>query len=228
MLTVSDLSKSFDHIPVIDRISFSINKGDSVGLMGKNGAGKSTLLRILSRISTPENGQIEFEKNNNLNADHSNRKGIVYVGHDPGFYPSLTGKENLQFFSALHNGNQDDDSIQKAMASYDLDGDSIKQIKYYSQGMLQRLQLSLIDIIPWSLLLIDEPFSGLDMEGIDRVKAKFSSWHNSGKTIIFVDHDLKRTIKYSTRIMVIKDQKIALDKSVQEDGIRDQIADLLN
>ncbi len=78
------------------------------------------------------------------------------------------------------------------------------------------------------MLLIDEPFSGLDMEGIDRVKAKFSSWHNSGKTIIFVDHDLKRTIEYSTRIMVIKDQKIALDKSVQEDGIRDQIADLLN
>ena len=80
MLNLSNISVSFGGRDLYKNISFQINNKDKIGVVGKNGAGKSTLLRILSRISTPENGQIEFEKNNILNADHSNRKGIVYVG----------------------------------------------------------------------------------------------------------------------------------------------------
>ena len=102
MLTVSNISKSFHYKPVLKNIHFSVSTGETTALIGKNGAGKSTLLRILGKISTPEEGQIEVKGNDLFNGVAAHRQGIYYCGHAPGLYPSLTAGENLYYFSAFH------------------------------------------------------------------------------------------------------------------------------
>ncbi len=228
MLKVSDLSKSFNFVSVLRHISFSINKGEVIGLMGNNGVGKSTLLRILSRISSPDSGNIEFEENNLLSSDYLNRRGLFYIGHSPGLYPALSGKENLQFFSSIHKGITDEKMIETTLEKFELDGNASKQIKYYSQGMIKRLQLSLVELIPWKLLLVDEPFSGLDLIGVDLVKSNFKSWKNDHRTILFVDHNIDRTFELASRVLVLKDQQIIIDNQTKENSVKDDIMGLLN
>lgn len=228
MLTVSDLSKSFDHDPVLLNIGFSINTGEMIGLVGKNGAGKSTLLRILSRITTPNSGIIEYKKNNILNVDSIHRKGIYYCGHAPGFYPSFTGFENIQFFSSIHNRSVNEERINEVLELFGLINDSSKQVKYYSQGMTQRLKLALVDIVEWDLLLIDEPFNGLDIQGIKLVSEKLKSWQDDQKSTIFVDHDIGRALDHASRILILSDHQLALDESTDSGDLLPTITQLMN
>ena len=218
MLKVSDLSKSFNFVSVLRHISFSINKGEVIGLMGNNGVGKSTLLRILSRISSPDSGNIEFEENNLLSSDYLNRRGLFYIGHSPGLYPALSGKENLQFFSSIHKGITDEKMIETTLEKFELDGNASKQIKYYSQGMIKRLQLSLVEL----------PIESLTPAMRDSAKLAFKSWKNDHRTILFVDHNIDRTFELASRVLVLKDQQIIIDNQTKENSVKDDIMGLLN
>lgn len=228
MLVVKDLSKSFDHTPILDHINFSIQINECVGLIGKNGAGKSTLLKTISRVASPDAGQIQFEGKNVLQADHQNRSGLLYIGHSPGFYPSFTGIENLLFFSTLHQGITALEKIKQLLMDYGLEKYSGKQIKVYSQGMIQRLKLALTELIPWKLLLIDEPFNALDISGIEKIKHKFLELKNENRSILFVDHDLNRVLELSTRILLLKDRKIVLDRVMTNNEKTPDIFALMN
>ena len=228
MLTVSNISKSFHYKTVLSKIHFSLSAGETTALIGKNGAGKSTLLRILAKISTPENGQVEFKGNNILNGVATHRQGIYYCGHAPGFYPSLSASQNLRYFSAFHGCNNQTEKISSAIQDYNLLDAIDEPVKVYSQGMLQRLKLVLIELIDWSLLLIDEPFNGLDMAGREFVKNKMQEWQNGKRCILFVDHDIERALDLSSRVMVLDQHSIVLDEAASFPNLANKITELMN
>jgi heme exporter protein A len=228
LLSVINISKSFHYKPVLKNIRFSMSPGETVALIGKNGAGKSTLLRIMAKISTPEEGQIKFNGKNILNGDASNRKGIYYCGHAPGMYPSLTASENLYYFSALHGYKSDLNKINSTLQNYDLSNSVNVPVKVYSQGMMQRLKLALLEIIDWSLLLIDEPFNGLDFGGQQFVIKKMDAWQDGKRSIIFVDHDIERILKIASRIIILNQHSIALDEQVDSPELKSKMKKLLN
>lgn len=228
MLSVINISKSFHYKTVLKNIGFSVSNGEMIALIGKNGAGKSTLLRILSKISTPEEGQIIFNGNNLIGGNASSRKGLYYCGHAPGMYPSLTASENLYHISALHGFKSNNDLINSALHNFDLLDALNEPIKVYSQGMLQRLKLALLEIIDWSLLLIDEPFNGLDFGGQQFVMKKMDAWQDGKRSIIFVDHDIERILKISSRVIILNQHSIALDEQVDSPELKSKIKILLN
>ena len=228
MLTVSNISKSFHYKPVLKNIHFSVSTGETTALIGKNGAGKSTLLRILAKISTPEEGQIEFNGNDLFDGVAAHRQGIYYCGHAPGLYPSLTAGENLYYFSAFHGCKTETEKINLVLQDFDLLDAVNEPVKVYSQGMMQRLKLALLELIDWSLLLIDEPFNGLDLSGQEFAMKTMHSWQNGKRSIIFVDHDIDRVLELSSRVMVLDQHSIVLDEPASFPDLASKITELLN
>ncbi len=228
MLTVSNIQKSFNYKTILNNISFSLSNGDTVALLGKNGVGKSTLLRIIAKINAPDKGEVYFQNNNILKGKSSNRQGIYYCGHAPGLYPSLTAEENMHYFSLFHQTNPSSSLIKKTLMDYELISAIHKPVKFFSQGMIQRLKLAFIEIINWKLLLIDEPFTGLDLSGNAFVQKKFSAWHDDERIIMVVDHNLDRALGNTSRVLLIDGGKMVIDEASNTNGLMDKISRLMH
>ena len=198
MLSVSNISKSFDHRTVLNNITFHVEVGETVIIMGKNGAGKSTLLRIIARIMACDKGEILFQNNDLLNGSPLVRQKLLYVGHASAMY-TLT----------LRGTPVEISRIQDQLNYYGLTNQSNDPISIYSQGMLQRLKLAYASLASWNLLLIDEPFSGLDTEGIALVNKSLHRWKKLGKSMMIVLHNQSRAEELGDRILRIKKGLIA-------------------
>ncbi|MBL7029711.1 MAG: ABC transporter ATP-binding protein [Candidatus Marinimicrobia bacterium] len=204
MLSVSNISKSFDRRTILKNVSFTLNEGETVVIMGKNGAGKSTLLRILARIMACDKGEIFFLNNDLLKGSPSVRRKLLYLGHAPAMYTTLSAIENLKLALTLRGTPMDISRIQDQLKYFGLSAQSDDPISIYSQGMLQRLKLAYAELADWDLLLIDEPFSGLDTEGIELVETALHRWKELGKSIIMVLHSLSRAEEFGDRILHIQ------------------------
>lgn len=219
MLSVSNLKKSFYHHPVLDEIYFQIREGETVVFMGKNGVGKSTLLRILARISAPDAGEIIFQEADLLRGAPRTRRKILYLGHHPALYPSLSAVENLHLTLELRSQKTTSKAIiSRQLQELGLTRQIHDPIGIYSQGMLQRLKLAQASLIDWELLLFDEPFAGLDAEGIIRVQDCLNRWKEGGKTMILVLHSVERAIDHCSRFLFLSKGKISADLSFPVQG----------
>tara|TARA_B110000014_G_scaffold95636_1_gene65633 strand:- start:167 stop:802 length:636 start_codon:yes stop_codon:yes gene_type:complete len=192
MLSISGLSKSFNRRKVLNNLSLEIKTGETAIFMGNNGAGKTTLLRIIAKIMTPDSGKIIFENNNILKGSPSSRKNILYIGHSPGMYASLSALENLKFTLEIRNNLLSENKIKYELERFGLLEQMNDPISFYSQGMLQRLKLTYAELSNWNLLLLDEPFSGLDKSSEDQIDLVLKNWKNNGKTICLVLHSLDK------------------------------------
>ena len=186
-LKVTDLSKSFYRSPVFHSFSFQVESGEKIGLSGPNGSGKTTLLKMISGIMSIDSGEIKIGENI-VNPDESAaRKYLYYLGHSVGLYPGLTAIENLSFIAGLYEKN--DFSIINIVNKVGLHDTENKLVKFYSQGMLQRLKLATALILNPDILLLDEPLAGLDAEGIQLFESLYTEWRGGGKTMLIVSHE---------------------------------------
>ena len=213
MLAVANIIKSFYHNPVLNNLSFKVNDGDVIALTGKNGAGKSTLLRILARISQPDGGTVIYNDVNIFKGKASARKGILYLGHEPGLYPSFSAIENIEFASRIHGAFPVVEDIVTTLKNIGLSEHINDPIKIYSKGMLQRLKYALGNLLPWSILFFDEPFSGLDIKGKNLALDCLNTWKMKDRTIIFVTHDVEWGLSYCNRLLLLEAGSLKIDKS---------------
>ena len=208
MLFVNKICKSFNRISVIESLSFSQSNNEFIALMGNNGSGKTTTLRILARAMRPDSGSIVFQDKDLLSHKSINRSSILYLGHEPGMYSHFTSRENLSFALSLRGLKIAQKKIDISLDSFDLLASADKPISIFSKGMLQRLKLVFADLTPWDLLLFDEPFSGLDSNGIEIIKRQLNNWKKNNKSIIMVLHDESIAQKYADRKLIISSGKI--------------------
>ena len=208
MLFVNKICKSFNRIRVIESLSFSQSNNEFIALMGNNGSGKTTTLRILARAMRPDSGSIIFQDKDLLSHESMYRSGILYLGHDPGMYSHFTARENLSFALSLRGLKIAQKKIDISLDSFDLLASADKPISIFSKGMLQRLKLVFADLAPWDLLLFDEPFSGLDSNGIEIIERQLNNWKKNNKSIIMVLHDESIAQKYADRKLIISSGKI--------------------
>ena len=208
MLFVNKICKSFNRIRVIESLSFSQSNNEFIALMGNNGSGKTTTLRILARAMRPDSGSIIFQDKDLLSHKSINRSSILYLGHEPGMYSHFTSRENLSFALSLRGLKIAQKKIDTSLDSFDLLASADKPISIFSKGMLQRLKLVFADLAPWDLLLFDEPFSGLDSNGIEIIERQLNNWKKNNKSIIMVLHDESIAQKYADRKLIISSGKI--------------------
>lgn len=176
--------KFFGRFAAIRGISASFSAGRLYVVLGDNGAGKSTLLRIVAGLMEPSQGGVTLLGASRIR-DVASRVG--YMAHAPLLYDELSGMENLRYFAGLY-GIHDDGVSRNAMQMVGLDPDLSRRVGQYSQGMRQRLSLARAVLHNPELILLDEPFSNVDVHSAREMAAVLGRVRDGGKTIFVVTH----------------------------------------
>ncbi|MBU3091816.1 ABC transporter ATP-binding protein [Clostridium sp. CF011] len=161
VLRLSNISKVYGNQKVLDKVELSINEGEIIGLVGPNGAGKTTLMKIITGLVKKYDGDVYIKGENIKSIKRCKTKRIGCVIETPGFYPDLTGYENLLFFAAV-SGLEDKKEIDEIIKKLGIDGYMDKKVKKYSLGMKQRLGVAQAVLSYPPILILDEPTNGLD------------------------------------------------------------------
>lgn len=161
VLRLSNISKVYGKQKVLDKVDLFINEGEIIGLVGPNGAGKSTLMKIITGLVKKYDGDVYIKGENIKNIKRRTTKRIGCVIETPGFYPDLTGYENLLFFAEV-SGLDDKKEIDEIIKKLGIEGYMDKKVKKYSLGMKQRLGVAQAVLSYPPILILDEPTNGLD------------------------------------------------------------------
>ena len=188
-VTVRDVSRTFGRRRALNKVSFSAARGEIVGVLGPNGAGKSTLLGVLSTLLRPTSGSVTYGSDN-ATAAEALRARIGVLGHDLFLYPELTARENLQFFANLYGVTDAAARVASALESAALEARADDLTSAYSRGMRQRVALERALIHSPRLVLLDEPFTGLDDASASSFIARLRSLRQEGRIVILATHDL--------------------------------------
>jgi ABC-2 type transport system ATP-binding protein len=157
---------------------------------------------MISGIMSIDSGEIRIGENDVNSDDPDPRKNLYYLGHSVGLYPGLTGHENLAFISGLYGKTSR--NISDILIKVKLGSVQDKLVKFYSQGMLQRLKLATAIILDPDILLLDEPLAGLDVDGIKLFESVIVEWNELRKTMIIVSHDSDWLRTNTDRIIELK------------------------
>ena len=204
ILNIELLSKSYNHIQVLSDISITVEQGKIIGILGENGSGKSTLLKIIAGIIKPNIGTGNLLGLPLFQTDFVYRKYLVYWGHDPLFYPELTGKENIELFLSLRGQDNNKDLIYNNIINLKMEYHINRIVREYSFGQIQKLKLIQCSIAKWQLALFDEVTSGLDNNTILFLEKKIEEWNNEKRTIIITSHKDQWLRKLADTIFTIK------------------------
>ena len=197
MLQVKNLSKSFSNIPILNDVNFSLKLGEICAITGNNGSGKTTFLKCLSGLMNFETGSIEFNSTN----------GHLFLSDKLNIFGDLTIEENLKVISTYHDQNFDKIFFNDSLAMLNIDQFKDMPLKFLSRGNIQRNKLCIAMNLNWDYLLIDEPFSNLDSDGVKIFIDIFNNFKSKDKSIIYSTHQNNLESVYD-KIMSVEDFKV--------------------
>jgi ABC-type multidrug transport system ATPase subunit len=220
-LTVSSLSRHYGRRKALSRVTFSCSGGDIVGLLGPNGAGKSTLLAILGTLLAPSEGRVEY---GTLTADVGGaglRARIGMLGHDLFLYPELTAHENLTFFGRLYGVADAANRARRALERAGLGERAQDPVSGFSRGMRQRVALERALLHQPRLLLLDEPFTGLDQASSGALVGRLREEQARGVLTVLATHDLDVVDGLLTRELFLRNGRV-MDVATGEGSLRER------
>jgi len=212
-INLDQVVKKFDSFFALRSFSEVVKKGDRISILGHNGAGKSTLLNMIATLTRPSSGNIDYEQHGaRLNDKVQIRSLLSYLGHEPMLYPDLTGLENLRFVARLNGQPHDDACLLEHLETVGMQKARNRLLRTCSRGMQQRLSIARVLVSRPQLLLLDEPFSGLDSEGLARFSKFFS---DSDFSWLLVTHDMEQAWSMANRFWILKRGKLihSLDRA---------------
>ena len=186
MIQITNLTKKFGTATVLDGINLTLEPGKIYGLVGRNGSGKTMLLKHMLGFVRPTEGTISYD-GKLLWKDMEMPQQVGAIIESPGFLSEYSGFRNLQLL-AMIRGKITDAQIRGAIATVGLDPDSKKKVGSYSLGMRQRLGIAQALMEDPDILLLDEPLSGLDNDGVDEIRKVFLAQREKGKTVVLASH----------------------------------------
>ncbi len=208
MIEIRKLTKVYGLNPVLRGINLHINKGEFVGLVGPNGAGKTTLLRIIATLLTPTSGEIKLGGWPLPTHADKVRQHIGMVSHQGMVYGDLTAAENLNFFGQLYALSDLESRIPQILDQVGLKLRQDDYVRTFSRGMLQRLTIARATLHNPDILLLDEPYTGLDQDASQLLDELLKAQHDLGRTIVLITHDLVHGLNLCQRIAILKRGKI--------------------
>jgi heme ABC exporter ATP-binding subunit CcmA len=202
---LDQVSKLFGSFAALRQISVDLQPGRCYVLLGENGAGKSTLLRILAGLLRPTHGTVRLFGNSE---PHQVRARIGYMSHAPMLYDELTAQENLSYFRSLYPGRACL-SPAEALSRVGLDPQLNRLLGQYSQGMRQRTSLARVLLPTPELLLLDEPFSNMDVESARQMVALLAGFRESDRTIVLTTHQRELAAPIADWVLTLHAGRVA-------------------
>ena len=211
MIQIKGLVKNYGLNPVLRGVDLHVRQGEFVTLVGSNGAGKTTLLRIVATLQKPTSGEVKI--GGWLLPTHSDRvrKHIGLVSHQALLYGDLTAAENLTFFAKLYRLDRPQERVDRALKEVGLAARQRDAVSTFSRGMVQRLTIARATLHEPDVLLLDEPYTGLDQDAARLLDDLLKREVANGRTILMITHDLTHGLNLCDRTVILSRGKIAVD-----------------
>jgi ABC-2 type transport system ATP-binding protein len=206
MIDVQGLSRSFGAVKAVDNLSFRVDRGEVFALLGPNGAGKTTTIKMILGLLRPDTGVITFDGALVEFGEIEYKARMGYVPENCALYENLTGREFLEFVGNLHHLDPEliHSRSRQLLELMELDTRAGELIRDYSKGMKQKILILSALLHDPDLIILDEPFSGLDANATSVFKEMIQQIAGQGKTVIFCSHVLEVVEKLVDRILIIK------------------------
>jgi ABC-type multidrug transport system ATPase subunit len=211
-IRLADVSRHFGRRRALFRVSLTARRGDILGLLGPNGAGKSTLIALLSTLAMPTTGEVRYGDTTAREAGGRLRQRIGLLAHELHLYAELTARQNLAFFAALYGLNPHT-VVEAALEQANLTDRGDDEVAGFSRGMRQRLALERALLHQPRLVLLDEPFTGLDDRAVAIVSDRLRRLAENGAIVVLATHDLDLADGLVTRVAVLRDGKLLCDEA---------------
>jgi heme ABC exporter ATP-binding subunit CcmA len=206
-VTVDAVWKFYGDYPALRDISFTVNKGACLALLGRNGAGKTTLLRILAGLTRPARGRVMLLGEDARAVETRRRIGVL--GHGIGIYDELSAFENLRLFGRLYGMENPAKTAKEWLARTGLERVQDGLVREFSRGMRQRLAVARAFLHNPALLLLDEPFTALDDRAIAVLQQLLAEARARGCTIIMSTHQLREALELASDVALINRGRLA-------------------
>lgn len=217
---LADISRNFGRRRAVSHVTLSVRRGEIVGLLGPNGAGKSTLLGMIATLVAPTSGTIAYGGVAAAGIGAAVRGRIGVLAHELHLYPELTARQNLEFFAKLH-GLRPAAVVPAALEAAGLADRGDDPVAAYSRGMRQRLALERALLHGPRLVLLDEPFTGLDDRAVGIVADRLRALAADGAIVLLATHDLDLADGLITRMAIIRGGRLLADAPVSS-AVRQQ------
>jgi heme exporter protein A len=222
------LVRGFGGRRAVDGVDLQVAPGERVAVVGPNGAGKTTLLRIAATLLRRESGTLELLGWTMPDQAQQARRQLGYLGHDPMVYLDLSAQQNLELFADLYGIDDVSERIAAALSRVGLLARSHDAVRTFSRGMAQRLGIARLTLHEPRLLLLDEPYTGLDSRGAQLLDDLVGNARPDGG-IVMVTHELDRALAGADRVMVMHRGRVAADLTTSGMGLpefRERYAEL--
>jgi heme exporter protein A len=218
-IEVRGLGKTYGSRPVLRGLDLSIAPGRIVALVGANGAGKTTLLRLIAGLARPTAGAVLIHGLDTHTAREQARRQVGFLSHQPLLYLGLSAEENLRFYADLYGLVRPTERITSLVTHVGLLPYLHAPVRIYSRGMRQRLAIARLLLHDPTVLLLDEPYTGLDEEGIATLHELLSTEHDQ-RTVLLTTHSLDRAVHWGDEALLLKDGRLQPMADARGEGLR--------
>lgn len=212
MIEVSRLTKVYGRHAALRDVSLTVPAGTTLTVLGHNGSGKTTLLRLLATLVRPTAGSARIGGHDLVRDREGVRRLVGMVGHGSQLYDDLSAAENLAFAAALASDPPDSAALVAALARVGLEAAAGTRVRELSSGMRRRVALARAIIMRPRVLLLDEPFAGLDQDSGKRLEAYIHEFKADGGTAVLVTHSLVRGLAVADRLAILAGGRLAVNE----------------
>jgi len=207
MITIDNVVKQYGSQLVLRGASLQVDAGQFVTLVGANGAGKSTLLKMVATLSQPTSGSVTVGGWPLRSHAENVRQHLGLISHQSLLYPDLTAGENLHFFAKLYGIPDRNKRVQATLKRVGLSTRERDPVRTFSRGMVQRLTIARATLHEPDILLLDEPYTGLDQQASNVLDQLLQAEKSAGRTILMITHDL-HSLSFCDRVVMLHKGKI--------------------
>jgi heme exporter protein A len=223
-LEAENIRKTFGHFIALAGVSLKIKRGEFVALFGRNGAGKTTFLKVAATLVRPTEGTIRIEGFEIRDEPEEARRRIGFLSHNTYLYRDLNCIENLRFFARLYSITDPEPRIAALLDRVGLRRRAREPIRGFSRGLHQRLGIARVMLHDPAVIILDEPYTGLDANAVETLNQMLDEASAAGKTIIVTTHDLEHGLRSATRAMIIDRGKLVFDDDASGPAVREAYA----
>jgi heme ABC exporter ATP-binding subunit CcmA len=212
MIAAVGLRKSYGATVVLEDVSLDVPAGQCLALLGPNGAGKTTLLRLLATLARPNAGSLRIEGTDAVRDPDAVRARIGMVAHGSYVYEDLTALENLRFWAVMAGLDASPGRLRERLQAVELEAVADERVRTYSAGMKRRLGLARVTLARPRVLLLDEPFTGLDRQGQKWLGEFLLAFKVGGGAIVLATHSFASALAVGDRAVILAGGRIVLDR----------------